>query len=160
MKKEEFLGYVVLCSVLAFIFSYLEYYYITLDGIPYREIYRAEFLNIPPYVLFPFAPVLALAAFLPTINDLFSRRRDLNELQRKFVVSAANFLWAMTLLDVLYYVLRFAFPHPMDPLGGLWITPGEAPLLGLVNLLGILWPTWYFATIPAAISVYVAYHIS
>jgi len=160
MIRREYLGNLVFCSVLAFFLSYLEYYYVTLDGIPYREMCRADLLNIPPYVLFPLIPVLAGVAFFPLVNDLLLRRIHSSQMNRQLTISAANFLWALTLHNTFYYFLRARFPLPTDPLAGLWITPGEAPLLGLVNLLGILWPTWYFATIPATISIYVACHVS
>jgi len=160
MRKKEFPRNLILCSALAFFFSYLEYYYVALDGIPYREMYQVGFLRMPPYVLFPLAPALAVVAFSPLLDDLMLRRFDWSEKNRTLVLACANFLWALTLYDTLYYVFRSMFPLPTDPLGGVWIRREEASIMGVVNLLGVLWPTWYFATLPIVISVYVAYYIS
>jgi len=160
MRKKEFPRNLILCSALAFFLSYLEYYYVALDGIPYREMYHFGVLNIPPYVLFPLAPALAIVAFSPLFDDLLLHRANWSERSRMIVVGCANFLCAVTLYDSLYYTFRSMFPLPTDPLGGFWIRRGEASIMGVVNLLGVLWPTWYFVTIPVVISVYVAYYIS
>ncbi len=158
--KKELPVTLLLSSVFAYLLSYFEYYYVTLDGIPYREIYRVGFLGMPPYFLFPVAPAIALAACFPIINGLVSNRNEALQFNRALAISLANLLWALTLYDAIYYGWRSVFPLPTDPLAGFWITSGEASFLGLVNLFGTLWPTWYFATVPIVTSIYLAYYIS
>jgi len=158
--RKEFPRSLMLCSALAFFLSYFEYYYVALDGIPYREMYHVGFLKIPPYVLFPLVPALAIVAFFPLLDDLLPHRSDWSERNRTLVLACVNFLWSLTLYDGFYYALRSMFPLPTDPLGGFWIRAGEASIIGSVNLLGVLLPTWYFATIPIVVSVYLAYYIS
>jgi hypothetical protein len=140
--------------------SYLEYYHVTLDGIPYREIDRGGILGMPHYLVFAVVPVIALITLLPLFDRWASHRFDRVQLNREFVVTMANFLWALTLNNALFYGFRFAAPLSTDPLAGHWITMGEAPFSGLVNLFGMLMPTWYFVTIPISIAVYLASYIS
>ena len=115
---------------------------------------------MPPYFLFPLVPALALPALVPIIDDISANHNDWTNIGRSIMISLANFLSALTLYDMVYYTLRSAFPLATDPLAGRWITPGEAPFTGLVSLLGVMWPTWYFATVPFVASVYLAYYIS
>jgi hypothetical protein len=160
LEKKELPGNLLLCSALAFFLAYFEYYYVTFNGVPYREMYQSSSLSVPPYLLFPVAPAIALTAILPIINNLVTCHDDSVRLNRTITMSLANLLWALTLYDISYYSFRSVFPMLTDPLGGCWITVAETPFLGLVGLLGVLWPTWYFATMPVAFSVYVAYYIS
>ena len=115
---------------------------------------------MPPYFLFPLTPALALPALIPIIDDIFAIHGDSVNISRDITLSMANFLSALTLYDILYYAFRSVFPLSTDPLAGHWITSGEAPFTGLVNFLGTMWPTWYFATVPVAASVYFAYYIT
>lgn len=159
MIRKEFPISLVLASVFPYLLASFEYYYVTLDGIPYREISHAALMEMPPYFWFPLLPALALVALLPIIADLILNR-NLTQVNRRLSISLANFLWAITLYDVVFYALRAFFPLPADPLGGHWITAGEDSFGGLVNLFGTLLPTWYFATIPIVVSIYLAYYIS
>lgn len=158
--RREFPVSLVLSSVFAYLLSTFEYYYVTLDGIPYREIGRVGFMEMPPYFLFPLLPALIIVALFPIVADLVLNRNLLSQINRSLLLSLANFLWALTLYDAVFYALRAFFPLSEDPLGGHWITAGESSFAGLVNLFGILLPTWYFVTIPIAVSIYVAYYIS
>lgn len=160
MIRKEIPWSLVLSSALAGLLSYFEYYYVTLDGVPYREIGHSTVLGMPPYVLFPLLPLIALVTFLPILDNLLLHRNDLSHLNRRIAISLANFLCAITIYDAAYYALRLYAPMSTDPLAGLWITAGEDSFLGLVNLFGVLIPTWYFATIPILLSIYVAYYIS
>ncbi len=159
MRKEMPVS-LVLSSALAFLLAYFEYYYVTLDGVPYREIGHSTVLGMPPYVLFPLFPAIALVTFLPILDNLLLHREDLSRLNRRLAISLANFLCAVTIYDAVYYTLRLFAPMSTDPLAGLWITGGEDSFLGLVNLFGVMVPTWYFATIPIALTIYLAYYIS
>jgi hypothetical protein len=158
--RKEFPVSLVLSSVFSYLLVYFEYYSVTLNGVPYREISVSGFMETPPYFLFPLLPALTLVALLPIIADLVLNRYDLSQVNRRLSLSLANFLWAITLYDALFYALRAFSPLPTDPLAGLWITAGEDSFAGLVNLFGTLLPTWYFATIPIVVSIYLAYYIS
>lgn len=160
MIRKEFPASLILASAFAYLLASFEYYYVTLDGIPYREINRAGFMQIPPYLLFPLLPALVLVSLFPLIADLAINHNPLSQINRRLLISMANFLWGITLYDAVFYALRALFPLPADPLAGHWIMAGEDAFAGLVNFFGLLVPTWYFATIPIAASIYVAYYIS
>lgn len=160
MIRKELPSSLIFSSALACLLVYFEYYYVTINGIPFRELDQTGIMGTPPYFLFPLAPIIIFAAFLPVINLVASKHVYSLQINRELGTSVANFLWALTLYDILFYVLRAFYPLPTDPLGGFWITQGEDSFMGLTNLFGTLLPTWYFVTIPLVLSIYIAYYIS
>ncbi len=151
---------IVLTFCFAVFFAYLEYYYILLDGFPYRIASEPILFVFHSYHIFPVVPILALIAFLPSLHQyLFKLTSAKNGL---YVLGLVNLVQGLTTLDFLWFVFRALAPDPRDPFAGIWIRAGDWTSLsiGYIDLFGFLFPAWYLITIPLIIPFYIAFMIS
>ena len=153
---------IILTFCFALFLAYLEYYYIFLDGFPYRIASEPILFVYYEYHIFPVIPILALIAFGPLVHQYLFKFYLTTEIKGLFVLGLVNLLQGLTTLDFFWFVFRVLAPNPTDPLAGIWIRAGDWTSLsiGHIDLFGFLFPAWYLITLPLIIPVYIAFMIS
>ncbi len=149
-------------NLLATALGWLEYYFINIESIPYREAKPPTAGFLFPYQLAVFLPLLLLLAFYPLINQLISKARTTANLRRPIALGIGTFLLSLILQDSSWFILRTVAPTATDPLAYQWIRPTDytATFLGNAQIVGITIPLWYLVLIPIILATIVSIIIS
>ncbi len=107
-------------------------------------------------------PLLAFIAFQPLIHQYLIGSYSAIVKRGIIILGFANFLLALTVNDLFYFVFRRINPSASDPLAGEWIRQADwtAQILGSIDLFGVVFPTWYLITIIIFVPVYLAFLIA
>jgi hypothetical protein len=163
---HEYRSSVVASLIFAFLYGWLEYYYIVQSrpGLPFRYAYTPIFLGFYEYHIFPMLVIFGLVGFLPFLDDvLFMFRPQSVEKLRTGILGIANIFLAVWFEDISWFVCRMIRPLEGDPLGGKWIQvvgvdglPEWTARMGYLALGGNAIPYWY---VIAAFSLVIVYSV-
>lgn len=153
---------VFVAILFALAFAYLEYNYILVDGVPYREARSPVIANLYGYDLLIFIPALALFSFYPLIWQALTKGLSSANLRIFIAVGVGSFLLSLVLKDASWYLLRAFSPISSDPLAHQWIRPSDytASLLGSAEIWGLRIPLWYIALSPLIIAIFISLRIT
>lgn len=149
---------VVMVILVSIISGSLEYTYIHLDGLPYREARQPIIGTFYYYHLEAIIPVIGLIAFQPVIYEVLSRHSASLDLRRILAFCFGNLLLALILEDATWFMLRRFSPLLSDPLAYEWIRPSDytASSLGYSVIFGAIIPLWYLILVPPIVAIYAA----
>lgn len=153
---HEYRTSVVASIVFAYLYGYLEYYYIlqSRPGLPFRYAYTPIFLGFYWYHFFPMLAIFGLVGFLPLLDDILFKFKPYQvEKLRTGFLGLANVWTAVWFEDIFWFVCRMIGPLAGDPLGGKWIQvagvgglPDWTARWGYFALEGNALPYWYVIT--------------
>lgn len=139
--------------IFAFLYAFLEYYYIlqSRPGLPFRYAYTPVFLGFYWYHIFPMLGMFGLVGFLPFLDDILFKFKPYQiEPRRTALLGAANMVLAVWFEDLFWFTCRLLDPLTGDPLGGKWIQvvgtdglPEWTARWGYFALGGNAVPYWY-----------------
>ena len=163
---HEYRTSVAASAVFAFLYGYLEYYYIlqSRPGLPFRYAYTPIFLGFYWYHIFPMLPIFGLIGFLPLLDDiLFKFKPRQVEKLRTGILGLVNLWLAVWFEDMFWFTFRLVDPLTGDPLGGKWIQvvgvgglPDWTARWGYFDFGGNALPYWY---VISALLLAVAYYV-
>jgi hypothetical protein len=142
--------------------AYLEYNFILLDGLPYREAQLPALGFLYVHDLVFFVPMLLLLAFTPTIYFKLSKQPLKGQtLRRNFALGLGSAMIGLILRDACWFLIRTVAPIASDPLAYQWIKPSDytASFIGSVQL-GATIPLWYVAFLPPIIATLISLMIT
>ena len=149
---------VLIVIFFAFASAYLEYYYVLVQSVPYREARQPVLGNFYSYDFVFFLPLQLFFAFQPIIYQFFAVRRSSANLRRLFALGLASSFLGLILRDASWFLFRTFAPLSADPLGHQWIRPSDytSSVLGYAIIFGLTVPLWYIALLPPIIAIFVS----
>ncbi len=139
--------------------GYLEYNYLLIEGLPFREVKTPTLAFLYPYDLVFFVPLILLLALSPTLYQILNKNRPTEQsLKRYFALSIGGILIGLMLKDASWFLFRLVSPLGSDPLAYNWIRVSDytASFIGSVEILGVVLPIWYLALIPPIAAVFIS----
>ena len=161
-SSSEHILTVATVILFALAFAYLEYYYILVDGVPYREAMTPVIANLYGYDLLIFIPALALFSFYPLIRQAMTKSMTPANPRTTIAIGLGSFLLSLILKDATWYLFRSFAPVYSDPLAHQWIRPSDytASLLGYADIWGLRIPLWYIVLSPIIIAIFISLRIT
>ncbi len=149
-------------TLLAVASAWLEYNFIQIDSLPYREAKPPTAAFLYPYQLVVFLPFLLLLAFYPVIGQTITKTRPTMNLKRPIALGLGAILLGLILQDLFWFLFRTLAPYATDPLAHQWIRPTDysATFLGYAQIAGVIVPLWYIAFLPLIIAAIVSLIVS
>ena len=148
--------------LLAIAFSWLEYNFINIESLPYREARPPTVAFLYPYQLAVCLPFLLLLAFYPLLTQITPKRQASGNLRRPIALGIGTLLLCLVIQDGFWFLLRLFAPTVTDPLAHQWIRPTDytATWIGYAQIAGVVIPLWYLAFFPIILAAIVSLIIS
>jgi len=136
----------------------LEYNYILLDALPYREGQKPLIGLFYYYHLEAIVPLIGPLAFQPFIYETLSKKRSSRKLRMSLALGVGSLLLGTIAEDISWFTFRLFGPLPSDPLAYQWIRPSDytAHILGYARIFGSVVPLWYLVLAPPIIAIFAA----
>ncbi len=156
-RARAFAASILVVLVVSILLTGLDYYFMQLDGLPYREARTPTYWIFYGDQLLLVFPIIAIVSLEMAITDLL-RGAGWGLVRQEFALGIADFFLGVMVEDSLWYAFRVFAPLKTDPLAGSWIRPAEptATLLGYASIGGVIVPLWYFVLIPPVVAIMVA----
>jgi hypothetical protein len=149
-------------TLLAIGSAWLEYSYIQIEALPYREAKTPTIAFLYPYQLAVFLPFLALLAFYPLLSQTITKTHPSATLKRPIALGIGTLLLSLILQDGFWFLFRTLAPIATDPLAHQWIRPTDytATFIGYAQIAGLIIPLWYIALLPLILAAIISLLIS
>jgi len=156
--RFKYIATIILVIFASIVSANLEYNFILLDALPYREARQPTMGVFYYYHLEAIIPLIGLLAFQPFIYEVLSKTRSSEGLRTTFALGVGSLLLGLILEDTGWFVFRLFTPLSSDPLAYQWIRPSDytASFVGYANIFGLIVPLWYMILIPPIVAILVA----